>query len=169
MSAIFLINIKEYDFDYDLLNAFSNEIVDCALKHKIGIHFNELGYSRELIEENKMKCYFFLSDSFLHCNASFLDMTEFAYLNMFDFKKRFFERFSFLDEMMAILKKYKIRNIELYASEDGSANYEKDFMQVTSNYHSVMEALFQAIYDASSEFAFEFPSIKVSVSMSTKK
>lgn len=163
MSEIFLVNISETDLDYANLNSFANEITSFALKYQMGIHFNELGYFPQLISECNMKKYFFVSDSFLHCNATFLDMCEFAYLDGEDYKKAFYQKFSFVNQIVDILKKYEILKVQFFISDDGSVESEGDFFTLQSTGNELLDRLYECVL--LNDYPFELPTIKINLSL----
>ena len=162
MSELFLVNIKYDNICYEELNALANELTAVALKNSIGVHFNEFGNCIGLIRKKQMKNYFFISDSFLHCNASFLDI--FATSN-FDYKNKFYNNLSFVREIIDVVEKYAISEIEMYISSDGVLNDEDDFIVLNSNKYDVLDKLCQSVIDNVNEFAYEFPTTKINISI----
>ena len=160
MSEIVLFNLLDSK-DYDTLNCFANEIVEFAIRKHLGVHFNELGYASSLIREQGMTHYFFVSDSFLHCNASFIDMSDLSNLNGLKYKFEFFKKLSFLNKIFKILKKHKIFNVELYISSDGILDGENDFTLLSLSGRNWMNNLYNFTIERSEEWAYEIPSVKI--------
>lgn len=95
MSGLCLINLCKHNMNYEELNKFSREIVFWTYEKNMDVHFNSIDYSNTLVKENNMECFFTLSDSFLHENACFLEMHNYAYLNGEKYKNKFYKDFSF--------------------------------------------------------------------------
>ena len=162
MSELFLVNIKYDNICYNELNSLANELTAFALENNLGVHFNEFGDSIELIKKNHMKNYFFISDSFLHCNASFLDIVA---TSTSDFKSKFYNSLSFVYEIIDIIEKYTVSKIEMYISSDGILNDENDFVILNLNKLELLDKLYQTVIDNADEFAYEFPTTKINISM----
>ena len=164
MSETFLVNMQCDNINYNELNSLANEIIIFALRNKLGIHFNELGYSTDFTKLHQMKNYFFVSDSFLHCNASFLNISSDANLSNLDYKSNFYNNISFAYEMLSIIQKFGISNIEIYISSDSIFEDENDFIVLNSSKEDLLDKVYQTLIDNSNEFAYEFPPIKINIS-----
>lgn len=164
MSELFLVNIKHDNICYEKLNSLANELTSVALKNSIGVHFNEFGDCIGLIRKKQMKNYFFISDSFLHCNASFLDILA---TSNFDYKNKFYNNLSFVLEIIDILEKHAIYEIEIYISSDGILDDENDIIVLNSDKYDVLDKLYQSVIDNVSEFAYEFPTTKINISITS--
>ena len=164
MSEIFLVNMQYDSISYDALNSLANEITAFALKNNLGVHFNEFWDSLEVIRKKHMKNYFFISDSFLHCNASFLDIATTTHLVNLDYKTNFYNNLEFVYEMIGIIEKYDVSNIELYISSDGILDDEKDFIVLNLNKSELLDKLYQTVINNVNEFAYECPPIKINIS-----
>ena len=163
MSGTFLVNFSESNLKYDELNVFANEMILFALRKNLGVRFIDSEYFPELVQERNMKHYFFLSDSFLHCNANFLDMCDLAYVNQKNLKKAFCKKYSFVEELVTIIKNHKISKVDIYISDDGSVQEENDFEILQSQEKDLLNQLYNACFQGKGLNVF--PTIKVILSL----
>lgn len=163
MSAIFLVDVTEMQLEYDELNRFVNSVVSFALQYNMGARFHDSEYFPQIVQEKKMKQYFYLSDSFLHCNANFLDMCEFAYLSGEEFKKAFYQKFSFVEELIQVIRNYHVAKVEIYASDDGSVEKEEDFEIVYSTGNNLLNQLYNKFFSHGELNVF--PTVKIVLSL----
>ena len=161
MSELFLVNPNTYNLSYEKLNAFANNVTSFALNSHLGVRFNDSEYFPQLTSETNMQNYFYVSDSFLHCNATFLDMCEYAYLSEEEFKSVFFEKFFFIGQLLKIIQKHGISNVEIFISEDGSIESENDFYVISATKADVLQRLYECVKSGD----YLFPTIKITLSL----
>ena len=163
MSECFLVNAEVSNLNYEKLNAFVNNVTLFALESHLGVRFNDSEYFPQLTNATNMQNYFYVSDSFLHCNANFLDMSAYAYLNEGDFKTAFFDKFSFIDRLLTIIQRHEISKVEIFISEDGSIESDNDFFTISTTKEEALLRLYECV--KANDYPFGFPSIKIIFSL----
>ena len=160
MSELCLMNLKKHRLNFEKLDSLANSLVALSLKNKIAVFFHTYDYAAELINSAGMKNFFLLSDSFLYKNCGFLDITSFVYeTDIQSYRVRFLEKYHFLQEVIDKVFEYEVDILEIYISEDGSAEVETDFEVIETAQGDFVETLFQKIWKDSSGSGF-FPTTK---------
>ena len=121
MSAVCIINLKKHNMEFDELNNLAKELVRYCLNHdNLAVFFNSFDYGENLINEEHMRNFFLLSDSFLYKNCEFLE--DFCYnpeTGLAEAEKAFNEKYSFFLDMFEIIFKYNVSELTVFI--DGSA------------------------------------------------
>lgn len=166
MSELYLVNLKNHNMNLEELKLLSNNLMRLALDKNFAIFFNSYDYAKDLILENSMKEFFILSDSFLYKNCGFLN-TNFLE-NLLDYnesEKQFVENFDFLNLINETIFKYKINEIEIFITADGAVNCIEDFEEIECKCNEYLKVLFKNIIIKANEYAYGFPTLKVSVKL----
>lgn len=161
MSELCIVNLKEHKLDYEKLNSMANHLMKVALDNNIAVFFHAYDYGNELIQDAKMKNFFLMSDSFLYKNCDFLDTTIFKNVSDIElFRKEFLERFRFFDAILQTVFEYDVEMVEIYITEDGSVDCEKDFAEVYTTQREFLRDLFCDIINNVRWYAYCFPTTK---------
>ena len=162
MSAICIVNLKEHNLEFDQLNSLANELVSLALKNKVAVFFNVRDYGYDIIQEAEMRNYFLMSDSFLYENCGFLEEPLFKLERETAQKtyEAFFGRYKFFNEMIRLIFRYDVLNIEMYITEDGAVNCIDDFHTIRTNVEDFMQKLFCLVFDPQTNMLTEFGTVK---------
>jgi len=158
MSQLCLLEIKEFELDYEQMNMLSKELVEFVNKSSLGIHFNVLGYCHDLINEQKMSFFCLLSSSFLHYNAEFLSF-PFGEEWLVEDKEGFKKRYYFLIDIAKIIFSYNVNKLNIYLSEDGLSESKEDFICLNCNLSTLLDKMYNIILSLEKEMAGMIPSI----------
>lgn len=153
MSAYCIYNIKEHTMSFEEFDSLSKELVQYGVLNNVGFFFHSLGYAGDLIKNEKMQNYFFISDSFLYQNAD--DLLDAGAIDFVKFKKKY----SFFEDIAKILRKYKIQKIEIYISDETENILEFETFETSDN--KLIEKLFENIEKKKEEFAGCFYPLKI--------
>jgi hypothetical protein len=160
MSELCVVHLKKFDFGFETLDALARDVVLFGLEHHIGICFNFLDRQDELVRNASIKNHFLLSGSFVYQQADFLDVTEFFMMNQDDFKVAFYQKFAFFDELIDLLLRYHVLEIEIYITEDGLANRPEEFKSLEVERGKVVDTLYGELIK---QYGLVFPDLKISV------
>ncbi len=158
--VVFLIKDKA---DYEKSVILSKKIISYCLSKNLGVTFNFLGYSQELIHQLNPTLYFSISDDFLQLNSEYLNTSKIVHIEEDIGKKIFCDNFSFFDEIYSILVDLKFNNISLLISSDGSAEKIEDFKVINSESKPITEAIYESIINNKETYAYDFPDIIVNI------
>ena len=160
MSALLLFKFSTKHIKFDEENKLANEIVNCALKNYFAVSFNNCV---DLISQEDNFNSFFVSDSFLYTHADeILDLTDFVFEDEPVFKKRFIEKYSFLEKLIEILFHYKTEFINIFFSEYGETDL-KEYLDIEATAQNVLEKIYEVFIKNSNDTGFTFPNIMISI------
>lgn len=161
MSEFCLVDLTDNPYDFKKLDKLAKKLIRISLKNNIAVFFNSYDYGVEIIQDAKLKTFFLLSDSFLYKNCGFLDMTWLNFeLDSNGMKELFIKKFNFFNEILEVVFNYGYLNVQIYISEDGAVNSEKDFLVRTTTKDNFLTSLFESVFEYSDKYSYEFPTIK---------
>ena len=161
MSSFFLIDFSKEKLKYNDLNNLADNIIKNALKNGYAVFLND-SYSSQILKNKTNNISILFSYSFLDRNADeLLDLTDFIYDDESDFKKKFFDKFDFLNDVFDILFSYNIKKIDLYITEDGSEDTE--YVEVVVKKDNVVQVLYDNFIKYSSVTGYTFPNLHINV------
>lgn len=164
MSELCLFNIKEKNLKFEELNELAKDVTRYSLKNGYGSFFNTADYAYDFVEKVGMKTYFILSDSFLYKNADdLLDTTRFAYDSKSDYRKHFFETFSFFEDYLDIVFKYDVDSVEVWIDGNGTATEIEDYDRLLSEKRNFTKTLYDVFMKMSKETGYTFPPVVIEV------
>lgn len=153
MSAYCIYNIKEHTMTFEEFDSLAKELVQYGVRKNIGFFFHSF-YVSDLIKSEKMQNYFLISDSFLYQNADEL-LSVGATAGLVEFKKKY----SFFEDIIKILRKYKIQKLVLYISDE--TEEISDFETFETSDNNLIETLFENIEKNKEKFAGRFYPLKI--------
>lgn len=164
MSAICLVNLKKHNLEFDQLNLLANELIQFALNNKLAVFFNSYDYGSELICDGKMNDFFLMSDSFLYKNCEFLNTCGLDFDKSNETaKSSFMKKFGFFNIIIHKIFQFNVNCVEIYISEDGSANSVADFETIKTSENNFLAVLYDEIIKRAKEYAYGFPSLKIEI------
>ncbi len=164
MSELCLFNIKEKKLKFEELNELAKDVTRYSLENGYGSFFNTADYAYDFVEKVGIKTYFILSDSFLYKNADdLLDTTRFAYDSKSDYRKHFFETFSFFEDYLDIVFKYDVDSVEVWIDGNGTATEIEDYDRLLSEKRNFTKTLYDVFMKMSKETGYTFPSVVIEV------
>ncbi len=168
MSGFCCINLKENKIckNFNKFNQLAKDLIKYSIEKDIAVFFNSFDYGNEIIKSADMQNFILVSDSFIYKNCGFLN-TNFLE-NVLDYnesEKQFVENFDFLNLINETIFKYKINEIEIFITADGSVNCIEDFEKIECKCNEYLKVLFKNIIIKANEYAYGFPTLKVSVKL----
>lgn len=154
--VVFLIKDK---INYEKSLLISKKIILYCLKNDLGSIFNFLGYSENLIIEANPTLYFSISDDFLQLNSEYLNTEKIECIEEEKGKREIYKNFSFLDEIYNILIDFKLGDISLILSSDGSTEKMSDFKSINSDSRKIVEIIYNSIIESKDKYAYDIPNI----------
>lgn len=165
MSAFCIFNLKKPPLDFNSLNSLAQKLIGYSLNNDLGVFFNSYDYAADLIKDAGMKCFFLMSDSFVYKNCD--DLLDTSFLtdpsNLTQCKKEFFNHFKFFNDILDIVFKCGVREVEVYISEDGSTSKKLDFIQLETTKEMFLDALLNSILENVDRYAYTFPDVKITI------
>ena len=124
--------------------------------------FND-DYARQVLKPVEHRHTILISYSFFDRNADELfDITGFVFENKINFKERFIDKFSFLNQLFSILFMYQIKNLSIYFT-DYSESDLNEYMQFETNAENVIEKLYEIFIEYAQKTGYTFPNINISI------
>lgn len=182
MSGLLLVNLKRKNLNYEQMNALSRRLIELALKENIGISFNCSDYGTEIIESEKMNCYFHISNSFLYKNCDFLDIPRMIselcgvddaekidfdhYPSKSQIQEAFLNYYDFLVKIIDCIFEYDVTLIEVFVTNCfGTVIYSDEFETIMTTRETLLLDMFHSLTDElQNGFNYEFPSAKIVLS-----
>ena len=165
MSAIFIVNLKEYNLTFEELNNLAKKLVRyCLNSNNLAVFFNSFDYGESLIKEENMKNFFLLSDSFLYKNCEFLEDVPFINpMELVKSEKTFTEKYKFFNDIFKIVFGFNVSEITIFMSCDGSADNSSDFKELSATPKNFLHLLFDSVINNAEKFAYQIPSLKITI------
>lgn len=165
MSAICLVILKKHNLAFDELNDLANKLVRYCLNcGELAVAFNSFDYAEKLIEQENMKDFFFLSDSFLYKNCEFLEEVPFIdTTDLEKFEKQFKDRYRFFNDIFKVIFGFNVSEITIFMSTDGASDTAEDFMPLTATPDTFLHLLFDSVINNAEKFAYQIHSLKITI------
>lgn len=170
MSAICIVNLKKHNLKFDDLNDLAKELVRYCLNHdNLAVFFHSFDCQKNLIDEEHMRNYFLISDSFLYRNCELLEDTFYApEMNLSEAEKKFNEKFKFFLDMFEIIFKYNVSELTVLI-DDSVAESINDFEPLSATPENFLHLFFSYVVEyADCSGYFGVPSLKITVTPSKK-
>ena len=165
MSGICAFNLKKHKMQFDELNDLAKEIVRYCLDHDLGATFNLPDGVEYLVEQEHMKNYFWLSDSFLYTQCDFLEIIPDVDREDWDNPKNAFtEKFAFFNDLLKIIFEHNVSEVSVLIDAWVTEDLE-DFEVLSATPDNFSQVLFGAV-KASAEDRYHLyviPSLKITV------
>ncbi|MBQ3066983.1 MAG: hypothetical protein IJD18_03035 [Clostridia bacterium] len=162
-----LVAFLVYDtMEYEEMVAVSKSITKYCLNKDIGAIFNFLGYSEKLITELNPNFYFSISDDFLQLNSEWLSTSSIENIAEEEGKVEFCNKFSFLEDICAILDGYGLQCVKLLVSSSGTESIE-DFLLVDAGLEPITNLLYKSVIENHATYAYGFPDIIINLKKNT--
>lgn len=168
MSAICIVNLKEHNLNFDELNALAKKIVKYCLDHELGAAFNAFDYGENLIEEENMRNFFLLSDSFLYKNCDILNDIPFVdSYNVSDSEKVFTEKYSFFNDILKIIFSFNVYEVTVLI-DTWETESVADFNRFSATPDNFTHLLFESVKNYTEQYhQYIIPALKVTVKAKT--
>lgn len=161
MSALLLIKYDVQNVDFANLDKLAKTIVADGLRNDYAVSFND-SYASDFLQ-GKATNTIVVSDSFLYRQADeLLDITEYVYEDEQVFKRKFAQKYSFLQCLAEKLLDFGARNIEIYFStSDGCV--ASDYVCVETTANALTENLLDTFLKNAHQTGFTFPDMIIKI------
>ena len=158
MSALCLLEFSSKKLKFAELNNLANEVMANALLNNYAVFFND-DYARQILKPVEYRHTILISSNFFDRNADELfDVTGFVSENEANFKERFIDKFSFLDQLFSVLLSYRIEDLSIYFTDYSEVDFN-EYMQLEVNTSNVVEKLYKTFIELSQKTGYTFPNI----------
>lgn len=158
MSTLLVYSIKD-NINYEELVNLSKKLVYYCLDKNLGVIFNFLGYSEDLINQLDSNLYFTISDDFLQLNCEYITTSRIENIEKEEGKWTFLSEFSVLDDIYNMLIAFGLKNISLLISCDGSVTTLEEFKVKKKGSLTITEILYKSIIEEKDMYAYDLPNI----------
>lgn len=150
------------DIKFEKMEVLSKELVLYCVKKNLGIIFNSLEWNTNFAEELNANFYFIITDNFFEHNCDFLTTKNILNINKKDGRHKFYNSFSFFDEIYNILINNSIKKFFLLISYESNEISIKEFTQIKKENKLYVEIIYSLLMKEKNKYAYDFPSILIS-------
>lgn len=161
MSALLLIKYDVHNVEFANLDKLSKTIVADGLRNDYAVSFND-SYASDFLH-GKATNTIVVSDSFLYRQADeLLDVTEYVYEDEQVFKRKFAQKYIFLQRLVEKLLDFDAQNIEIYFSTSDGCD-ASDYVCVETTASALTENLLDTFLKNASQTGFTFPDMVIKI------
>lgn len=157
MSESCLIDLSRNKLSFKEQEHLASELIKDAVNKHYGVHFNAIGYAPNIVKNNKIKFYYYISESFLYINSNFFDFSDMWYIDeKNDIKRNIIKKFSILINQIEYLIKENINLIDIYFTEGSDTEEQNDFKEIFFQGDNILNDIINYMINNNAQYQTEF-------------